>query len=795
LNLTASKSDPNTNEPSTNEDRKDISEALKTILAKQSRRRSMGNPSRSTAKIKKLLSEDYLKNEEKPIYNIPEAPAEPKPEPLKPLDFVPLEDLLTEIATNARNDPLFATYFVLASDYFLEPIQLLNRTTQFYEALSDHSISEQSAAKMRLANTLGKVMHLKPKVYKDPECANVMKNFVQTLSANGNQIDKELSGLLMKRIDFQNIGQGDDVNKKRMLSTRLRTSGPISYRIVKFDLLEEPTRDIAEQFTYICSQKFIEVPLDVLMKKRFEKETDKHETPLGKFIGFFNESSRWVCTQIIMATNEERPLKIAKFIMIMRELWKLNNFNGVMIIYSALNNGSVAKFVDQALPVLPNDVVDSFNQVKKLMDHHMNFKSYREALDAAKGACIPYFALFFRDLLHLEELDTYDENGLINWHKLSSIGKIIWRISQYQQVPYEVEAINHIQRYFSCLQRNATILNDAELYEMSRVVSSLNGNESTRVEVEDDSEEESSEDVPNDLLRSESLYQLPTPLMKRIVSTPDGRKVEFGSLVSHSTVLFIFLRHFGCVLGRRYACELTMIKSTLDKLGVRLVVVGSGTPGQALLFKEDFNFDVDLYVDEARHLFDDFKCHRGWVKGVLNSKTQALNAEARALGYTQGPIQGDILQLGGSFIIKDGKVMYEHIEKFAGDLTKPIECLKRLGATTEMVEELCQRHPQLRPKAKKVQQKIRSIEKKMSKVSKKLKRLSDRAPERSGSSTDQYAEPKKSARGRSKSITSDKEKEDLMKKLQKYNQSKQKELITELKLEKHRKKQTQEPQP
>jgi hypothetical protein len=98
--------------------------------------------------------------------------------------------------------------------------------------------------------------------------------------------------LLMKRIDFQNIGQGDDVNKKRMLSTRLRTSGPISYRIVKFDLLEEPTRDIAEQFTCICSQKFIEVPLDVLMKKRFEKETDKHETPLGKFIGFFNEVSR-----------------------------------------------------------------------------------------------------------------------------------------------------------------------------------------------------------------------------------------------------------------------------------------------------------------------------------------------------------------------------------------------------------------------------------------------------------------------------------------------------------------------
>ncbi len=51
----------------------------------------------------------------------------------------------------------------------------------------------------------------------------------------------------------------------------------------------------------------------------------------------------------------------------------------------------------------------------------------------------------------------------------------------------------------------------------------------------------------------------------------------------------------------------------------------------------------EIYVDEARHLYDDFRCQRGWIKGVLNPKTQAMNAEARALGYVQGPIQGDIL--------------------------------------------------------------------------------------------------------------------------------------------------------
>jgi hypothetical protein len=82
----------------------------------------VGNPSRSSAKIKKIMSEDnvslnYLvikfhliliissqvKGDEKAICKIPEAPVQAKPEPLKPLDLVPLEDLLTEIATNARN--------------------------------------------------------------------------------------------------------------------------------------------------------------------------------------------------------------------------------------------------------------------------------------------------------------------------------------------------------------------------------------------------------------------------------------------------------------------------------------------------------------------------------------------------------------------------------------------------------------------------------------------------------------------------------------------------------------------
>jgi hypothetical protein len=91
-----------------------------------------------------------------------------------------------------------------------------------------------------------------------------------------------------------------------------------------------------------------------------------------------------------MSTSEEREQRIAKFIMIMRELYCLNNFNGVMIFYSALNNAAIQKLIDKALSTLPIEVISCFEEIKKLMDHRMNFKNYREALDAAPAPCIPY---------------------------------------------------------------------------------------------------------------------------------------------------------------------------------------------------------------------------------------------------------------------------------------------------------------------------------------------------------------------------------------------------------------------
>jgi hypothetical protein len=136
----------------------------------------------------------------------------------------------------------------------------------------------------RVVNTLSKILNLKAKSKFDSECFVLLRQFAETL-ATGNDIDKDLSAVLRKRIETA-VGK-DEASPLR--SRRRSLNSYSSLRSIKFDIIEDTARDIAEQFTLVCFSKFQAIPLDVLVKKKFEKETDANETPLGRFIGFFND--------------------------------------------------------------------------------------------------------------------------------------------------------------------------------------------------------------------------------------------------------------------------------------------------------------------------------------------------------------------------------------------------------------------------------------------------------------------------------------------------------------------------
>mmetsp|Transcript_26777 Transcript_26777/g.37695 ORF Transcript_26777/g.37695 Transcript_26777/m.37695 type:complete len:675 (+) Transcript_26777:3-2027(+) len=103
-------------------------------------------------------------------------------------------------------------------------------------------------------------------------------------------------------------------------------------------------------------------------------------------------------------------------------------------------------------------------------------------------------------------------------------------------------------------------------------------------------------------------------------------------------------------------------------LGIPIVAIGIGTPLMAKSFAKEFNFPGQIFTDQKREVYKALSLRRGLRYALLNSKTIAVAKKASKEGYSQGPTTGDVLQLGGAFVIsqKSGFI-FEHKERFAGD--------------------------------------------------------------------------------------------------------------------------------
>jgi hypothetical protein len=164
------------------------------------------------------------------------------------------------------------------------------------------------------------------------------------------------------------------------------------------------------------------------------------------------------------------------------------------------------------------------------------------------------------------------------------------------------------------------------------------------------------------------------------------------------------------MLCRKSASELTQIKPVLDQLGVKLVAIGSGTPAMAKNFVEEFKFAGEIYTDESRKIYNDFQCKRGWSKAMFNKKTLKFIKTAFTEGYAQGKTQGDLTQLGGTFVLDGMRVVFEYLEKYAGDHVSPGLLLEYLGATDEMYASLKLITPKAKKKLTKLDDKINKLQ-------------------------------------------------------------------------------------
>ena len=130
--------------------------------------------------------------------------------------------------------------------------------------------------------------------------------------------------------------------------------------------------------------------------------------------------------------------------------------------------------------------------------------------------------------------------------------------------------------------------------------------------------------------------------------------------------------------------QLHRARKEFDEAGVRLALIGIGTPEEAAEFRRVQGIEFQVLADPERRTYelagakiatlDELLGLRVVAQGIKHTITSRLRLGSVAVH--QGRIQGHAAQLGGVLVVApDGSVRYAHLSEDASDDPHPREVL------------------------------------------------------------------------------------------------------------------------
>lgn len=166
--------------------------------------------------------------------------------------------------------------------------------------------------------------------------------------------------------------------------------------------------EIARQITLIDFQNWVQVPLSELTHAAFNAKDAATSCPrLTTCTARFNELAQWVSSTVVLAAKKKhRVAVLTKFIQVMEELRRLQNFHTLMAFYSALNQAPILR-LRKTWKNLSSRVALLWTGISKFLDNSQDFKVYREYVKSADPPCIPYVGFILGGLTFTEEFPTF----------------------------------------------------------------------------------------------------------------------------------------------------------------------------------------------------------------------------------------------------------------------------------------------------------------------------------------------------------------------------------------------------
>jgi peroxiredoxin len=148
-------------------------------------------------------------------------------------------------------------------------------------------------------------------------------------------------------------------------------------------------------------------------------------------------------------------------------------------------------------------------------------------------------------------------------------------------------------------------------------------------------------------------------LADAVVNDARGAEVKLSSFWADGPCLLVLLRHFGCSGCAEQVTELAPRLDELARAGVRVVLVGNGTPEQLAAFVERQALggaEVDLVTDPSLGAYQAL----GLVRSAWSTMgPRALYDLARTMGagYPHRHVEGDRTQQGGAVLVDAGGIV------------------------------------------------------------------------------------------------------------------------------------------
>lgn len=110
-------------------------------------------------------------------------------------------------------------------------------------------------------------------------------------------------------------------------------------------------------------------------------------------------------------------------------------------------------------------------------------------------------------------------------------------------------------------------------------------------------------------------------------------------------------------------------RSKFEAAGVRLALIGQGRPEQAAHFRDSYELDIPMYVDERRETYKAAGTKVATVGELLGPRVLLRGARTTLRDHVvQGRPVGHPAQLGGVMVVKPGnQITYVHLADDASD--------------------------------------------------------------------------------------------------------------------------------